>query len=137
MNNITINKEQAEVILIAPVTGSYGSAERIKVKNDIRDSFLDPEFIASGATEITFLASKEELKAWASGCISGWQQESITVRGMAVPLTDADRNLIRLSAKSMRVWEYVKKHLPKVEAEEGFDVDPDIEEDIKLDQPEG
>ena len=49
-------------------------------------------------------------------------------------MADGDRNLLRLSAKALRVWGEVAKALPKVEVDDAFEVDPEIEDDIELDE---
>ena len=142
---ITMSIGQANIVLAACVSGSHGSAERIKLKEDIRNSFkeLGAEMAENGllfcragvnAESITFEASRTELKAWSIGCVAGWMQESVQTRNGPAPMADGDRNLIRLSAKALKVWGMVAKQLPKVEDDEAFEVD--IDDQVELDLPE-
>ena len=105
---ISITMSQAQVILAAPVTGSYGSAERLHLKEDIQKAFAVP------VEQAEIQVSKDELKAWAAGCIDGWGQQTFASQAGIVPMADGHRNLLRLSAKSLRVWGAVKKSIPKV-----------------------
>lgn len=129
---IKITEEQARYIFVAQVIGSYGSAERIRMKEDIGKAFQDLAIKKeAGPVEIEF--SKAELKAWAAGCIAGWKSETISTQAGPVTMTDVDRNIIRISAKALRVWEAVRKQIPEVEAED-FEIDPEIEDDFNLDE---
>ena len=125
---IHLTIDQANLILMAPVTGSYGSAERIKLKEDIKDAFKQA---GEKAEAVTFTATPAELKAWAAGCSAGWAQETVATRNGPMPLTDGDRNLLRLSAKALKVWGAVSKTLPKVEEDAEFEID--VDDQIELD----
>lgn len=129
---LTITEEQARFIFVAQVHGSYGSAERLRVKEDLGKAFQatqDGKRPESVKIEVT----NQELKAWAAGCINGWKSEVIPTQTGPMPMSDVDRNIIRLSAKAMRVWETVKKQLPAIEEGE-FEIDPDLADEIKPDE---
>lgn len=130
---ITLSFDQAQAIRFAPVSGSYGSAERIALKEAIDAGAAEAAKSSPNSTAIEVDASKEELKAWAAGCIEGWNQSQVVTQGGAIPMTDGHRNLLRLSSKALRVWETVKKALPKVELDGGFEIDPDLDDEIELD----
>ena len=125
---ITITRAQAQAILRSPVFGAYGSAERIKLMEDIQDAFK------GDAENVELLCSKQELKAWAAGCIAGWSQETISTQRGPMAMADGDRNLLRLSAKALRVWGEVAKALPKVEVDDSFEVDPELGDELELDE---
>ena len=129
-HDITLSAVQAYNIAIAPVHGAYGSAERIRVKEDLEKALRE-----GIPTTITISLSSEELDGWAAGIISGWSQETMRTMTGVVPMTDVDRNLLRLAAKALRVWGMVKKKLPKVEAVE-VELDPEVG-DLELDEVEG
>lgn len=121
---ITLTLSQVNYILMAPVTGSQGSAERIRLK----DAVIEAHNAAKHASDDLYLEfGKSELKAWALGCIAGWSQEFLPTRSGPVPMTDGDRNLLRLSAQALKVWEHVKKNLPVLEEDQEFEVDMDDE----------
>ena len=130
---ITLNFDQVQAIRLAPVSGAYGSAERIALKEELEIGVQHAIKTAPDSTLLEVEASKEELKAWAAGCIEGWNQSQVVTQGGAIPMTDGHRNLLRLSAKALRVWETVKKALPKVEVDESFAIDPDLDDEIELD----
>lgn len=130
---ITLSFDQVQAIRFAPVSGAYGSAERITLKEEIDAGAAEAAKSSPDSTLLEVEASKEELKAWAAGCIEGWNQSQVVTQGGAIPMTDGHRNLLRLSSKALRVWETVKKALPKVELDGGFEIDPDLDDEIELD----
>lgn len=118
------NQEKLAAITHAPVSGVVGSSERIILRDNLDGlDFSKPVSISAML-----------LKGWAHGAIHGWQQESFASNMGVVPLTDGHRNLLRLSCKALKVWEYVKSKLPQVQEEEDFAAD--IEDDLLLDKEE-
>ena len=114
-------QEKIIAIINAPVSGVVGSAERIQLRDQLGS--------IDSAKPISI--SNAILKGWAHGAISGWNQETIMTRGGPVALTDGDRNLIRVSCRALKVWEFVKSKLPQVQDEEEFATD--IEDEILID----
>ena len=112
------DKNRIGAILNAPVTGVAGSAERIQLVEKLRELKPDQK------TEI----ENALLKGWAQGAIDGWSQETLATRMGPMPMGDGDRNLIRLSCKALKVWEYVASKLPKMQEEKDFATDIDDEE---------
>ena len=118
------SQEKLFAIANAPVSGVIGSAERIQLRDNLDK--IDP------SKPVTI--SNSLLKGWAHGAINGWKQETIATRVGVVPLADGDRNLLRVSCKALKSWEYVKSNLPQVEESDDFVAD--IDDEILLDKEE-
>lgn len=117
-------QEKLAVITHAPVSGVVGGSERIILRDNLDGiDFSKPVSISAML-----------LKGWAHGAIHGWQQENFASNMGVVPLTDGRRNLLRLSCKALKVWEYVKSKLPQVQEEDDFSTD--IDDEILLDKEE-
>lgn len=128
---------QARVISIlnAPVNGLSGSAERIQFIELLRGLAIEGAFVKSVEKEV--IIPTAWLRAWAMGAINGWKQETVMTQAGALPLTDGDRNIIRLSCKALKVWEFVCPKLPTIEDDKDFSVDQfDEDEDLPQDPEE-
>lgn len=116
------NDERLASVQHASVVGVTGSSERIQLREKLSDlkekgKLVDPVSIPSSL-----------LKGWAHGAIAGWSQEQVATRVGPMPMGDGDRNLIRLSCKALKVWEYVCGKLPTLPEDEKFTSDIDDED---------
>lgn len=129
--------ERTAAVLNARVAGSAGSQERIMLIEHLRSLAIEGNYIKPIAQEMTVPTAW--LAGWAKGAIAGWSVEMIPVNGIPVPMSDGDRNLIRLSCKATKTWEYVVPRLPVLAEDPKFSTDSftddeieDLEESIKV-----
>lgn len=128
--------DRVKAVLDAKVFGVDGSQERIMLIEYLRSLAIEGNFIKPITQEL--VVPTEWLAGWARGAIAGWSTEMIPVNGVPVPMTDGDRNLIRLSCKATKTWEYVVPRLPALKEDPEFATDSftdadivDLEESIK------
>ena len=93
------------------------------------DSFKESVSRASEADTFLpddFNITPQTIKAWAIGIIEAWREQT---------RTDYQCRTLKDAAIALRCWGVVEKNLPKVEVEEGFEVDSELEaEEIALDE---
>ena len=114
------------IVYASQMTKGPGAEDRLRITKMLQD-------LAEKQSEstVTYLEQEIELdtsslKRWAIGIIESWKA---TGPQNQLLLSDRECRVLMDAAKALRCWGMVEKELPKVEADDSFEVDSEIEEE--------